>query len=165
MILETSRLVLRELTPADADFAFDLNNDPEVLRFTGDQPFESIEAARIFLENYSDYSRNGFGRWMMIDKMTGESIGWYGLKLDRETDEVDIGYRLFRRHWNKGYATEEAEACLLKGFTDFGLTEIIGRARRENAASIRVLGKLGMTFKESFIEDGHPWACYEKKHH
>lgn len=159
-VVTTPRLLLRELTPADADFAYELNNDPEVLQYTGDEPFDSVEAARNFLENYSDYKRNSFGRWGVVLKETGTLIGWCGLKRDSETGEVDIGYRFFKKDWDKGYATEAASACLDKGFSVFRIDRIVGRARKDNAASIRVLEKLGMHFVEDFEEDGDRWVCY-----
>jgi RimJ/RimL family protein N-acetyltransferase len=157
---ETPRLFLRELTPDDAAFAFELNNDPLVLQYTGDEPFSSIQEAREFLQNYPDYQRNGFGRWGVELKSTGLLIGWCGLKRDRDTDEVDLGYRFFRSEWNKGYATEASEACLEIGFKTFGLTEIIARAMKDNPASYRVMEKLGFSYIEDFEEDGQLWVLY-----
>lgn len=159
-ITETERLLLRELTPDDAAFAFELNSDPEVLQYTGDEPFATPEAAREFLSNYSDYVRNGFGRWGVVLKATGGLIGWCGLKRDRETQEVDLGYRFFRKDWNKGYASEAAQACMEIGNRQFGLSRIVGRARKENRHSIRILEKVGMHYVEDFTEDGETWVVY-----
>lgn len=159
-IATTPRLTLRELTPADAQFAFDLNSDPEVVKYTGDVAFATIDEARRFLENYSDYKRNGFGRWAVVLKSTGEIIGWCGLKRDRETQEVDLGYRFFRKEWNKGYATEASEACLAIGFDQFNLERIIARANKENPSSYRVMEKLGFTFETDYIDEGENWVLY-----
>jgi RimJ/RimL family protein N-acetyltransferase len=159
--LETERLFLRELTPDDAAFAFELNSDPEVIRYTGDGPFDSVEAARTFLENYTDYERNGFGRWGAELKATGGLIGWCGLKRDRDTGEVDLGYRFFRRHWNNGYASEAAIACLKTGFSHFAVDRIVGRAAKENVYSWRILEKIGMSFVEEYEEDGEQWKLYK----
>lgn len=160
MLVETERLILRELTPNDAQFAFELNGNPEVVMYTGDGPFDSVEEARQFLENYSDYQRNGFGRWGVVLKETGELIGWCGLKRDRETGEVDLGYRFFQESWNKGFATEASAACLEIGKTKFGLERIIARARKENPASYKVMEKLGFTFEKDYSEDGETWVLY-----
>ena len=160
-ILETQRLLLREITPEDAAFAFNLNSDPDVLRYTGDEPFDSVEEARTFLENYSDYARNGFGRWGMELKETGELIGWCGLKRDRETQEIDLGFRLFQSCWNKGYATEAATACLNLGFNEWNRERIVGRAMKANLGSIRVLEKVGMQFVEEFEDEGDTWMLYQ----
>jgi len=144
-ILETERLQLRQFDISDAQKMFELNSDEEVLKYTGDKKFASIEAAKQFLENYNAYSKTGFGRWSVILKSNNEFIGWCGLKYHKE-GFVDIGYRFFKKDWNKGYATESAKACLEYGFHELKLKEIIGRAARENVASIRVFEKLKMKF-------------------
>lgn len=160
IITQTSRLLLREFLPGDAQFMYALNNDPEVLKYTGNQAFKSLDEAANFLKNYSDYKRNGFGRWVVILKETGDFIGWCGLKLNEE-DQVDIGFRFFKKYWNKGYATEAARACLEYGFSELGIDQIIGRAMIENKASIRVLEKLGMQYwKIQNVEGLHNAAYY-----
>jgi [ribosomal protein S5]-alanine N-acetyltransferase len=161
-ILETPRLYLREMTPEDAEVAYLLNLDSEVLRYTGDDPFESIEEAKTFLENYASYRTYGFGRWGVILKETDEYLGWCGLKYTPELDEFDIGYRLMKKFWGKGYATEAAEACLELGFTQFELKLIVGRAMPANLASVRVLEKIGLTYHENRMEDGVEEVVYIK---
>ncbi|WP_343636416.1 GNAT family N-acetyltransferase [Fluviicola sp.] len=161
-ILETPRLYLREMTPDDAENAYLLNSDPEVLRYTGDDPFESIEEARTFLENYESYRKYGFGRWAMILKETGEYLGWCGLKYTPELDEFDIGYRLMKKFWGKGYATEAAGACLELGFGQLGMETIVGRAMPENGASVCVLEKIGLTYLENRMTEGTEEVIYIK---
>lgn len=145
LVTETTRLVLREMIPADAGEAFALNADPEVVRYTGDGPFASVEEARAFLTHYPDYRVHGMGRWAVLRKADGKWLGWCGLKRHSNGD-VDLGYRLLREHWGQGYATEAGKACLEVGFGHFALETIIGRVARENIASIRVLEKLGMSY-------------------
>lgn len=159
MITETERLRLRELTIEDAVHFFELNNDPEVLKYTGDEPFQSIEAAKNFIENYSHYEENGFGRWAVIRKNDNEFIGWCGLKMHSE-NYIDIGFRFFRKYWGKGYATEAARKSLELGFTRFDLKEIIGRTAKENIESISVLEKIGLTFFKTGECDGIEDALY-----
>lgn len=161
-ILETPRLYLREMTPEDAEVAYILNLDPEVLRYTGDDPFESIEEAKTFLENYASYRTYGFGRWGVILKETGDYLGWCGLKYTPELDEFDIGYRLMKKFWGKGYATEAAEACLEFGFTQLNMKTIVGRAMPANVASIRVLEKIGLSYLENRFMDGTEEVIYVK---
>ena len=144
-ILETSRLILREFELHDAKEMWELNNDPDVIKYTGDPPFESVEEAKLFLKNYSDYQKNGFGRWAVLLKDTNEIIGWCGLKLNDDT-KVDIGFRFFKKYWNNGYATESAKACLQYGFKNLELTEIIGRASVYNKPSIKVLENIHMNY-------------------
>ena len=150
-VIETDRLILRELDVNDSENFFYLNSDPEVLKYTGDLPFSSITAAESFLVNYSEYKKNGFGRWAVIFKETGSFIGWCGLKLNEE-NLVDIGFRFFKKEWGKGFATESAKAVLDYGFNTLKLKEIIGRTSKDNVSSISVLEKLNMTFwkKDSF---------------
>ncbi|MEY3399235.1 MAG: hypothetical protein RL220_1829 [Bacteroidota bacterium] len=145
-VADTPRLRLRELSPDDAQFAYELNQDPEVIRYTGDGPFGSIEEAGDFLRAYDHYARYGFGRWGVESKETGELLGWCGLKYTADVNEYDLGFRFFRRNWNKGYATESAMKSLEIGFNQFQMTEILGRVARDNHASRRVLEKVGMTF-------------------
>ena len=143
-LLETPRLRLREMIADDADHAFALNNDPEVLRYTGDDPFATVEEARDFLVAYPAYKRDGFGRWA-VELHDGTWLGWCGLR--RQVDgTVDLGYRLLRAHWGQGYATEAGRACIDLGFTRFGLDTIIARVVRANVGSVRVLEKLGMHY-------------------
>lgn len=144
LILSTSRLVLREFEPNDAESFVELNSDPEVMRYTGDRPFESVEAARSFLEAYPDYRTNGFGRWAVLVGPEREFAGWCGLKL--VDGEVDLGYRLKRRFWGAGIATEAARACVAYGFLELALEELVARAWAENVASIRVIEKCGFRF-------------------
>ncbi len=144
-ILETKRLLLREFQVNDAQKMYELNTNLEVIKYTGDSSFKSIQQAKIFLKNYTDYKKNGYGRWAVVLKESGEFIGWCGLKLNEE-NFTDIGFRFFKREWNNGFATESSNAVLAYGFDKLGLTEIIGRSAIENSASIIILKKLNMTF-------------------
>lgn len=145
-ILETQRLLLRELKPDDAQSFFDLNSDPEVMKYTGDKAFVSVDEAHDFLSKYDHYKKYGFGRWAVIHKTDSSFLGWCGLKFSPETQEHDIGFRFFKKYWNKGYATEAAEACLRMGFEELHLPCIVGRAMKENKASIKVLEKIGLKY-------------------
>ncbi len=161
-ILETQRLYLREITPEDAEYAYGLNLDPEVIKYTGDEPFESVSSARTFLENYDQYKKYGFGRWAVINKTDHEFLGWCGLKYTADLNEVDIGFRFFKKHWNRGYATESAKACLDLGFNNFGILNIVGRAMKENFRSIAVLEKIGMIYCRPYDFEGEQGVIYSK---
>ena len=151
-ILETERFRLREFHPDDAAVKYHLNADPEVIQYTGNKPFASIEETRSFLERYEDYQKNGFGRWWCVSKSSDEIVGWCGLK--REDGEVDVGYRFFKKYWGQGIATETAKACVEFGFRSLNIDRIVGRALKANPASIRVLEKIGLLYwKEEWIED------------
>ncbi|MEL7065484.1 MAG: GNAT family N-acetyltransferase, partial [Bacteroidota bacterium] len=90
IITETSRLWFRKFVPEDATAFFQLNLDPEVIRHTGDPPFESVESARTFIEQYKAYEKWGFGRWAIIEKDTDAFIGFCGLSKNEQGD-VDLG--------------------------------------------------------------------------
>ncbi|PQB05292.1 GNAT family N-acetyltransferase [Aureitalea marina] len=159
IIVETDRLILREFRPQDAEKMYLLNLDPEVIRYTGDPPFQSVQDASNFLTGYDDYKSNGYGRWAVLRKVDGEFIGWCGLKKHQD-GMVDIGFRFYRKDWGKGYATESAQATLNFGLEELALEEIVGRAARENLASIRVLEKLGMAYWKDAPCDGIADAVY-----
>lgn len=145
IITETSRLLFRRFLLEDAAAFFQLNADPEVIRYTGDPPFESVQAAHKFIEQYTAYADWGFGRWAVLEKASGEFIGFCGLSKNEQGD-VDLGYRFMRSVWGRGYATESARVSLKLGFESFRLPYIVGRTAIANTASIRVLEKIGMSY-------------------
>lgn len=130
---------------ADAQELFELNADPEVIRYTGDPPFNSIAETERFVANYNSYRLHGFGRWAVVLKDSNRFIGWCGLKRN-ELNEIDLGYRFFKTEWGKGYATEASYACLNFGFGQLKLDSIMARGAKANQASIQVMRKLKMSF-------------------
>jgi [ribosomal protein S5]-alanine N-acetyltransferase len=160
VILETARTYLHELTADEATEMFDLNNDPLVIKYTGDPPFPNVEAAKVFLESYSDYTRNGFGRWAVRLKENDCFIGWCGLKR-HENDEVDLGFRFKKSFWNQGFATETAFGCIDYATHNLALDYLIGRAMRENTASLKVLEKVGMKYWKDLEADLHQALCFK----
>lgn len=161
--IETERTILRNLTSDDAEDFFSLNLDPDVLKYTGDQPFKNVKSAEKFLDEYDQYEKYGVGRLAVIDKTNLKFIGWCGLKYDNDKEEYDIGFRFYKEFWNKGFATETAQKCLDFGFNDLGIKTIVGRAMKENIGSIKVLEKIGMTFKEQFNFEDQEGVIYEIK--
>jgi ribosomal-protein-alanine N-acetyltransferase len=144
-IFESENFRFRELTGDDAQFGFDLNSDPEVIQYTDDPPFTSVEEAQVFMDAYTEtYRRYRCGRWGMELKSTGELVGWCGLKFHPNEQVHDVGYRLFKKHWGKGYASEACMRTIEYGFKDMNLARIVAHARKENVASLRVLEKCGM---------------------
>ena len=148
--LETERLLLRRLTPADADNLYALDSDPEVMRFLNGgepTPFDVIrdQVLPYFL---TYYERNeGYGYWAAIEKAGGAFLGWFHLRPpDDDPDAVELGYRLGRAAWGQGYATEGARALVHKGFTELGARRIIARTLAAHTASIRVMEKAGLRF-------------------
>jgi len=162
IILETERLCLREFTMDDAQFIFDLNDDPEVIRYVPDPACQDLNAASNVLETIilPQYSKYNIGRWAVELKESGEAIGWCGIKFLEESGSYDLGYRYFRKHWRKGYGYEAAAACLEFGHTQKSLMKIIACAAVENKGSIRVLEKIGMTYESPGFDHGEPISIY-----
>ncbi len=155
--IETERLLLRDILPEDEEAFFAMDSNPIVHTYLGNKPVTTIEQIRnaIALIN-RQYQDNGIGRWAVIEKSSGNFIGWSGLKFEKETENslptyYDLGYRLNPDYWGKGYATESAKAALEYGFTELKLNEIIGKAHIENKASQHVLQKCGLLFVEQII--------------
>jgi RimJ/RimL family protein N-acetyltransferase len=162
MILETDRLLLRKFVKGDAEWFFQLNSDPAVLRFVPDKQLLDVDQARQTLIDHpiADYRKYGFGRCACVLKDTGEPIGFAGLKYLDELGEVDVAFRLMSPYWGMGLATEAARASVHFGFTKLGLKKIIGLAMPENIASVRVLEKTGLRYTETVTIWGHQFSKY-----
>ncbi|MCZ4409147.1 GNAT family N-acetyltransferase [Cryomorphaceae bacterium 1068] len=146
-ILETKRLVLREVTPADVDDMLRLHSNSLVQQYTGESTVRSKEdMLRAISERVNLYEKVGYGRWPTFLKDGMQFIGWAGLAYLPEFDEIDLGYRFLPEYWGMGYATEASEAILKYGFGKLDLERIIAIAMKENKASIRVMEKVGMAF-------------------
>ena len=147
IILETQRLILRKFELSDAQFFYDLNSDPLVIKYTGDEAFKTIEESEERIQYVQNqYKENGYGRFTVIEKDTMNPLGWCGLKYHPEENETDLGYRFMQKYWDKGYATESSKACMDYGFNTLKLDRIIGNAMNDNISSINVLKKMGMTY-------------------
>jgi len=157
--LETERLIMRPIIPTDAEAMYRLNLDPDVIRYTGDVAFKSVEDSFEFYSNYDDYARTRMGRFSTFLKSDNTFLGWCGLKQIEE--QVDLGYRFLKAHWGKGYATESSIASLDYGFNEIGLDKVIAHAIKENVASYKVMEKLGMRFVKDMIYDGADAVMYE----
>tara|TARA_R110000850_G_scaffold16697_3_gene51792 strand:+ start:20029 stop:20964 length:936 start_codon:yes stop_codon:yes gene_type:complete len=162
IIIETPRLYLREFTNKDADDFFDMNNDPEVIKYTGDAPFVSAEAAKEFIDHYDHYKVYGFGRWALCDKTSHSFLGFCGLKYHPNQNLVEVGYRLKRKYWGNGYATESTAACLDYGFKKLNLKAIYAHADPENKASANVLTRCGMEYLFDINHDNALVNFYRK---
>jgi ribosomal-protein-alanine N-acetyltransferase len=156
--LTTERFILRDLEPSDAGNIFDLDSDPKVHEFLGKKPLTDISQAKRVVETVREqYKKYGIGRWAVEDRLTGQFLGWCGLKYEenvRDFSYVDIGYRLKPEFWGRGVATETALASLNYGFEQLNLDRICGAADANHDASIAVLKKIGLQYSESFVFNG-----------
>lgn len=98
----------------------------------------------------SHYIRKpGLGIWATLLKDSNAFVGASGLLYYNNTPEIEIGYRMLKEHWNKGYATEASLGLLNYGFKTLGLTKIVSSAHTENIASRRVMEKIGMRYTDN----------------
>ena len=158
VFLETQRLLLRRFTESDVDNLFDLDGDPQVMRFVNGgkpTPRDVIrdETLPRLLRAYERFE--GFGVWAAIERSTGEFVGWFEFypREDAGPDEVELGYRLRRSAWGKGYATEGSRALIRKGFTALGVGRVVAEAMAVNAASRRVMEKAGLRYVRTFHQE------------
>ena len=165
-VIETERLLFRELAPSDVDVMFELDSDPAVVRYAGDKPLTHIDQARQRIENVmQEYQDLGVGRWAAVLKETNEFIGWAGLKyikeLNSHQDNYDLGYRFLKRHWGKGYGTESAKAFIRYGFDVMKLLRISAYIDVDHVASAKILDKCGLKLTNTFMDEGGLCAWYE----
>lgn len=160
-MIETLRLVLRPLTIDDSHNFYNLNNDPEVIQYTGDVPFESEKDALEFLQNYDQFIKYKTGRMAVIKKDDQSFIGWCGIKFDPSSGEYDLGFRFFKKYWNQGFASEAAKASLKYGFETLQIPLILGRAMEQNVSSIKVLEKCGMKYIGKMDCAAHPGVLFQ----
>jgi RimJ/RimL family protein N-acetyltransferase len=151
--LQTPRLYMREFTLADAEILYQMHQDPAITKYTGDPiPWDNIKMVEnIIAEALIPQYQFGIGRWACHLLENDEFIGWCGLK--KVGNEVDLGYRFIQKYWGNGYATEAAQAVLNYGIKN-KIPNMIGCADVENIASVKVLQKIGLTFKEYYFEKG-----------
>ena len=148
-ILTTDRLVLRELTLADAPFILALLTDPAWLRFIGDKGVRTLDDARDYISQgpLLNYERLGFGLYLTELKDGGVPIGLCGLVKRSTLADVDVGFAFLPQFRSQGYGFEAAAAVLAYGYGSLGLRRIVAVVAPDNAASIKLIEKLGLSFE------------------
>lgn len=144
-MLETERLTLRPLDESDVDAIYAMRSDADVMRFIR-EPQNRNESAN-WIELVSNrWQKERIGFCAMIEKSSGKFVGWCGLWQLKENGEIEVGYAVAKDFWGKGFASEAALAFLAYGFEELRLEKIVAVARPENAASRRVMEKIGMRY-------------------
>jgi RimJ/RimL family protein N-acetyltransferase len=153
--LVTARLRLRPFTDADADALYALHSDAFVLRYWDAPPWTDPERAERFLATCNQLAEDGTGARLAMDRATdGAFLGWCGLtRWNPDFRSASLGYCLTQAAWGHGYATEAARALLQWGFDTLPLNRVQAEADTRNAASARVLEKLGFVHEGTLRED------------
>ncbi len=151
MKLETERLVLRPLDRGDLDELCRLNADPEVMRYIMDgATLDRVQTAERLESMIAHWDEHGFGLFAVARRETGELTGWTGLATPTFLPEVlpafEIGWRLARRFWGEGIATEAAQEVVRVAFGELRLHHLLSIRHVDNTASGRVMEKLGFRF-------------------
>lgn len=163
--LSSERLILRQWLPADRAAFAAICADPQAMEFL--LPLPTADDSNGWIDRQiAHQAAHGFCFWALEDKTTGKFIGTVGLvRIGYDahfTPAVEIGWRIARKFWGKGYAPEAAHAALAFGFTQLKLDEIVATTVSANVKSRRVMSKLGMThdpaddFDHPRVPEGHP---------
>jgi RimJ/RimL family protein N-acetyltransferase len=158
ILLQTPRLTLRQFTTADVDLLVMLDSDPEVMHFiTGGLPTPRSEIADDILPFWLGlYEVSEFtGFWAAEERSSGDFLGWFHLRPGegRAADEPELGYRLRRQSWGAGLATEGSRALVDLAFMKAGASRVVAETMLVNAASRRVMEKVGMRLVREFHAD------------
>jgi RimJ/RimL family protein N-acetyltransferase len=154
-IIETERLILREITADDAEFILDLLNQPSFIKYIGDRNLRSAEQSREFIESRfrASYKQFGYGLWTVELKENQTPIGICGFVKRDVLPDADIGFAFLPEFERKGYAFESASASMKYGRDVLQLKRVLAITSQDNEASGRLLEKLG--FKFEGLQDVH----------
>jgi ribosomal-protein-alanine N-acetyltransferase len=168
-VLKTERLVLRRWRADDRVPFARMNADPDVMEFFV-SPLTRGESDAFIDRIEAGFAAHGFGLWAVEETEAGRFIGFTGLIYQtfqaHFTPAVEVGFRLARHAWGKGYATEAATEAVKYGFEAAGLAEIVSMTAIQNVRSQAVMRKLGMThdpaddFDHPRVPDGYPLKCH-----
>jgi RimJ/RimL family protein N-acetyltransferase len=135
-VVRTDRLALRRFTPDDADLLVVLDSDPEVMRFLGPAPPRTA-----YLVDFP-------GRFVAFESATGAFVGWFALR--PAPRGLELGYRLKRAYWGRGYATAGSQALIDRAFTEYDVERVYAETMAVNVRSRRVMEKVGLRFVRVF---------------
>lgn len=161
-ILETARLVLRQMSVDDAAFMLTLLNDPSWLRFIGDRGVRTLDDARHYILQgvMANYARFGYGFYLVVLKETGVAIGMCGLAKRDYLEHADIGFAFLPEYGGQGYAFEAAVATLNYARHQLCLPRVLATTRLDNLRSSVLLEKSGLHLEKIFL---HPDGDRELK--
>jgi [ribosomal protein S5]-alanine N-acetyltransferase len=161
-ILETSRLTLRYITARDAEALMPILGDAEVMQYSIIGVHSKKQIKQFIEQRLISYMEYGFGLYAVVHKQNQELIGYCGFFIQsiEQQKEVEVGYRLAKKYWGQGLATEAAQAVMEYGQQRFNFQRFVCLIETENSRSIRVANKLGMTLEKKIIYHGLDVAMY-----
>ena len=153
MILETKRLILREMTQDDLPALQGILQDGETM-YAYNGAFDEAETQAWLDRQLSRYAQYGFGLWAVVLKESGGMIGQCGLTMQpwRGDEVLEVGYLFNRAFWHHGYATEAARGCMEYAFDLLGAREVCSIIRETNLPSRRVAERNGMTLRDTWVK-------------
>jgi len=156
MIIETPRLILREMTDDDFSALYAILSDPETMRYYP-QPYDEAGVRRWINWCRDSYAKHGFGLWAVTLKDTGEFIGDCGISLQPIHGQwlPEVGYHIRKDLWRKGYASEAAAECIRLAFEQFDFPAVYSYMNADNEPSYRTAMKNGMTQTDEYTDDHH----------
>ena len=160
--LATSRVLLRWLDEEHLDDLVELDSDPEVVRWV-DPPPSREEVEREHIPAYRRYRESGlgFGFWAAVHRESGEFMGWFHLRprQGEAPDAPELGYRLRRKWWGQGFATEVSLALVERAFRELGASRVWAAAAAENTRSRRVMEKCGLRLERWYWAE--EYGCWD----
>ena len=154
LVLETDRLVLREMTQKDFPALCRMLQDQTVM-YAYEHAFTEEEAWSWLRRQQERYHRDGFGLWAMLEKETGAMVGQCGLTwqdVGAGAPVLEVGYLFLRAHWHQGFATEAARACRDWAFSVLRAPRVYSVIRDTNVASQRVAQRNGMAVADRLVK-------------
>lgn len=144
-IAETARMLIRPLSSRDTSALAKILGDPEVMRHSLRGVYDEAATRKFIDWCLSCYASHGVGPWALVEKASGDLVGFCGVGPERvgDAEEISLGYRLARRYWGAGLATESARAVLAMAFGVRALPSVVALIEPDHAASVRVAEKLG----------------------
>lgn len=163
--LETDRVYLIEITKDDAPLLLDLDSDPEVMKFLTDGKTSTVEDIKVTMDRILKVIgkyQHKYGFWLAYTKETHEFMGWFLFRPDKKHPDdlrnIELGYRLKKKFWGLGYATEVSREILSIGFSGYQVDSIFAITMKANQASQNVMKKLGMKWEADYTEEEFPGA-------
>ena len=150
---ESPRLTYEMIDESDVDLLLDLDSDSDVMKYITGKATTREEMVNVLIPRLLSYTdhRYGWGQWKTFTKDTGEFIGWFLIRLDKDhPNQVEIGWRLKKEFWGKGYGTEGALLFMEHSFNQDNVSHVFAIAHPDNTASHAIMEKIGLKFLKQY---------------